>query len=159
MPPSTLTCGPRIQASWRLAYGACSLCVCNNRGNSGRYCLGNLILKREYISELVVVARSPDVLAGFTFHQLRCDPDPIASLAHTAFQRIAHTEFASDLPHIYRAVFVGKARVSRDDEQRRVARQRCDDVLCNTIADKLLNGVFAHIDEGKYRDRRLVRQW
>ena len=61
------------------------------------------------------------MLAGVGLDELRSDADPIAGLAQTAFEHVAHTKFASNLSYVHRAALVGEARVSRDDEQRGIA--------------------------------------
>ena len=87
------------------------------------------------------------MIAGPRLHQLRSDADPIASLAHAAFEHITHAEFAPDLFHIDRTAPVGEGRVPGDDEQRGIARQRSDDVLSDSVGDELLFGVAAHVGE------------
>jgi len=56
------------------------------------------------------------VCSGRGFDQLRGDANPIASLAHTAFQHIANAEFAADLLDIDGVALVGEAGVSGDHE-------------------------------------------
>src|SRR5262249_8937279 len=118
--------------------------------------LGNLVLYRENVSEVAVVALGPDMLDALGLDQLRSNPDAIARLAQTAFEHIAHTQFASDLLHVYGAALVGEAGIASDDEQRWVSRQRGDNVLGDPIRKELLLGVTAHIDERQDRDGRPV---
>ena len=98
--------------------GALLLGVGNGRGDRDRHRLGDLVLHRENVGEIAVVALGPDMIAGLGLDQLRGDPDAVAGFAHAAFEHIAHAQFAPDLLHIDRAALVGEARIAGDDEQR-----------------------------------------
>src|SRR5216684_982617 len=143
MPQAPLISRPGIEALWRFAHGPLQLGIGNGRGDGDRYRFGNLVLHREDIGEIAVVALGPDVVASLRFDQLGGHTDPIAGLTHTAFEHIAHAEFAPDLFHIDRPALVGEARVPRDDEQRGIARQRGDNVLGDPVGDELLIRVAA----------------
>src|SRR5215472_9860854 len=71
--------------------------------------LGNLVLHREDVAEVAVVAFGPDVIARLGLDQLGSYAQPIAALPDTAFEDITHAELAADLLHIDRAALVGKA--------------------------------------------------
>jgi len=53
---------------------------------------------------------------------MRGDTHAAVMAAEAAFQHVAHTEFAADLPDVDRFAFVLKARVAGDDEEFREAR-------------------------------------
>src|SRR5262249_5639349 len=95
-------------------------------------------------------AFGPDVFASLRLEKLRADAEPIAGFAHTAFDHISHAEFAPDLLHINRTAFVGEAGVARYDEQRRIVRQRSNDVLGTTSWQELVIGVANHVGERQY---------
>jgi len=152
MPQTSLIGGPGVEASRRLAQSPVLLGIGNRWGDSDRHSLGDLVLQREDVGKIAVVALGPDVLAALGLDQLRGDADAIAGFAQAAFEHIAHTELASDLLHIDRAALVAEGRIARDDEQRRIARQRGDDVLGDPVGEELLLGVATHIREGQHCD-------
>src|SRR5262249_53189306 len=78
--------------------------------------------------------------------------------AQTAFEDVTHPEFPPNLLYVNSAALVGEAAVTRDDEQRRISRQRRDDILSDAVAEELLLRISAHICERKHRDRWLIRQ-
>ena len=62
----------------------------------------DLVLQREDVVELAVVALGPDVGAGRRIDELAGDAHAIRRLAHAAFEHVAHAEFAADLLHVDR---------------------------------------------------------
>jgi hypothetical protein len=92
------------------------------------------------------------VLASLGLDQLRSDTDAVAGFAQAAFEHIAHTQLTADLLHIDRLAFVGEARITGDDEQRRIARQCGDHVLGDAVSEVFLLRVAAHILERQHRD-------
>ena len=93
---------------------------------------------------------------GLGLDQLGGDAQAIASLAHAAFQDIAHAEFASHLPDVDGLALVDEARIAGDDEQPFDARQPGDDVLDHAVGEIFLLRVAAHVLERQHGDRRLV---
>src|SRR5229473_1989862 len=94
MPQAPLISRPGIEAFWRFAHGPLQLGIGNRWGDGDCYRFGNLVLYREDIGEIAVVALGPDVVASLGFDQLGGHTDPIAGLTHAAFEHIAHSEFA-----------------------------------------------------------------
>ena len=82
--------------------------------------------------------------------------DPVARLAHAAFQHVAHAEFATDLFHVDWLALVGKTRVAGDDAQLGQLRKIGNDVLADAVGKILLLGVSAHVVEGEDCDGRPV---
>ena len=80
--------------------------------------------------------------ASFGIDELRIDPDMVASALHTAFERVADTEFTSDLPDIDRFSLVGERRIARDNEtplnSRKIRRQTVGDRVNKIILPKIL---------------------
>ena len=91
--------------------------------------LREFVLHGEDIREVAIKAVGPDVCAARSIDKLAGNAHPVARLADTAFQHVAHAEFAADLLHVDRLALVGKARVTRDDMQLRQLRKISDDVL------------------------------
>src|SRR5262249_54341391 len=92
-------------------------------------------------------------------NQLRGNAHATASLAHRAFEHIAHAQLAADLLHINGLALVGEARIARDDEEPADAAERGDDLLDHAVSEILLLRVAAHIGERQHRNGRLVGEW
>ena len=73
--------------------------------------LDHLVLEREDVGILAIVALGPDMAAGLAVYQLRIDPYVVAGAAHGALQHVAHTELARDLADVDRLILVGERRV------------------------------------------------
>jgi hypothetical protein len=116
MPQTGLIRRPGIEAIRRLVHRALLFGGSNSR--SGRDCnrFGDLVLHRENIRELPVVAVGPDVIARFGFDQLCGDPDTIAGLSQAALEHIADAEIAPNAFHINRAASVGERGITSDNE-------------------------------------------
>ena len=82
----------------------------------GNHFLGNLILQRENVGQLAIMAIGPDMLAGGGVYELRCDAHAITALAHAPFEHITHAQFTTHLLYIDGRTFVGEARIARDHE-------------------------------------------
>src|SRR5215472_4092055 len=158
MPQAALIGRPSIEVPRWLSYGPSELGIEDGRGDRDRHSLRDIVLHREDVGEIAVIAFSPDVLPGLRLDELPSDTDAIACLTQAAFEDVAHPELAPDLLHVDRTALVGEAGVSRDDKQRGIARERSDNVFSDAVGEELLVGVGAHIDERQHRDRRFVRQ-
>src|SRR5262249_22897712 len=161
MPQPALICRPRVEAPRRLPQGASLLGVGNGGGNSDRHSVSNLVLNGKDVSEIVVVTVRPDVFAGGGFGEVGGKAGGSAGSSHGAFEYVAHTELTPDLLHIHCATLVGEAGIAGDDEQRRIARKRRDDLFDCAVGEIFLLWIATHVLEQQYRDRRLVgqRQW
>src|SRR5207302_1638404 len=100
----------------RLAHSASLLGIGDGPDYGDRDRCGDLVLQYEDFHEITVIAFGPDVLAGFGLDKLRRDADPTAGLAQSAFEDIAHPQFAPDLFHIHGTTLVGEAGIARDNE-------------------------------------------
>ena len=141
----------------RLALGALVARRLDPPGQGGDDRRRDLVLDREDVLELAVVALGPDVPVGLGIDQLHRDAHAVARLAHAALDHVLHAELRRHLLDADRAVLVHEGRVARDDEQVAKARERGDDVLGQAIGEELLLGIAAHVGERQDRNRRLVR--
>ena len=116
----------------------------------------HLVLDREDVLEVAVVALGPEVAVGLGVDQLHGDADALARLAHAALDDVLHAELARDLLHVDRLALVLERRVARDHEQLAEARQLGDDVLGDAVGEEFLLGIAAHVVERQDGDRRLV---
>src|SRR5206468_6760918 len=62
----------------------------------------NLILDRENVGQIAIVALGPQMIAGRTVDQLRSDAHATAGLAHTALKNMADPELPPDVAHVHR---------------------------------------------------------
>jgi hypothetical protein len=116
----------------------------------------HIVLELEDVFQRAVKTVGPKMRAGGRVDQLPGNADPIAALAHRAFEHIAHAEIAPDLLHIDGLALVREARIAGDDEQPADAGERGDDLLHHAVDEIFLLRIAAHIGEGQHRDRRFV---
>ena len=115
-----------------------------------------LVLDRENIGKLAVIAIGPDVPVGARIDELDGDAHPVAGLAHAAFDDILDAEpWATSWTFTALPLYT-KVEL-REMTRRSWKRGQCgDDVLGQTVGEELLFGIPAHIDEGQHGDRRLL---
>ena len=118
---------------------------------------GDLVLDGENVFELSVVALGPDVGFSLAVDELHGHSDPVHRLAHASLDDVVDPEFAGDLLRLDRLSLVDEHGVARDHQKLTEARQLGDDVLGESVGEKLLLRVAAHVDERQNRDRRLFR--
>jgi hypothetical protein len=114
--------------------------------------LGDLVLHREDILQLAIVPRGPEVVAVRHLDQLRGDPEPVPRLAHAALEDGAHLELAADLGDVFVFVLEGEGRGAGCDAQRFDLGQRVDDLFGDSVGEKLVLRVRAHIGKRQHRD-------
>src|SRR5262245_17318635 len=92
----------RLPGRGRLVQCTIDLCLVHmsseDRGNRA----GQLILDREDVLELTVVALGPAMGAGYGIDELHGDANPITAAANAALQDVAHSELAPYLTHVHR---------------------------------------------------------
>src|SRR6516225_12339203 len=87
------------------------------RCNRAHYPSGQPILQIKYIVQRPFETIGPYVDARLRVNQLRHDAHTVLGLSHTAFQDVAHAEFATDLPDVDGSIPVREARRAGDHEQ------------------------------------------
>jgi hypothetical protein len=117
---------------------------------------GDLVLDGEYVFELSVVALGPDMGFSLAVDELHGHSDPVHRLAHASLDDVVDPEFASDLLRLDWLSLVDEHGVARDHQKLTEAGQLGDDVLGESIGEKLLLRVAAHVHERQNRDRRLL---
>ena len=83
-----------------------------DRGDDG---LRDLVLHREHVGQIAVVALGPQMTAGDDIVELRGDAHLVAILAHRALDDIADAELLADLLQMHRAALVDEGGVAGDD--------------------------------------------
>ena len=126
-----------------------------DRGDDG---FGDLVLHREHVGEVAVVALRPEMAAGGDIVELRRDAHAVAALADAALDHIADAELLGDLFHVDGLALVDERRVARDHEEPAQLRQRGDDVLADAVGEILLLRIAAHVGERQHGDGRPVGQ-
>jgi len=79
--------------------------------------LGDLVLHREYVGGIAIIALGPDMAAIGDVVELHGDAHPIAGLADAAFHHIAGAKLLADLLHVHGLALVDEGRVARDHEE------------------------------------------
>jgi hypothetical protein len=74
--------------------------------------LRDLVLQREDVVQVPIVALRPDVPVGGAVDELRGYPHAAACLAYAALEHVADPEFASDLRHVDVAALVHERAVA-----------------------------------------------
>ena len=69
-------------------------------GDGTHDALSDVVLKIEQIFEGALKTARPEMCSGFRVDKLTRDANPVARLAHAAFEDVAHTKFAADLLYI-----------------------------------------------------------
>ncbi len=115
---------------------------------------GNLILEGEDIVEVAVVALSPDVVTRGCLEQLRRDTHSVTRSAHTALQHVSDSEILSQPAHIDRLTFEYESRISSNDGQPAILRERGNDVFRDPVGKVLVVGRTAHVVERQDGDLR-----
>jgi hypothetical protein len=115
--------------------------------------LRDLVLQREDVVQVPVVALGPDVIVARCEDQLCGDPYAAARLAHAPFQHVTHVELARDLRDFDVPALVDEGAVARNDDERRDLGQVRDDVLGDAVAEIFLFRIAAHVGERQDADR------
>ena len=113
-----------------------------------------LILQVEHVVETAVIALCPQMSAGRSIDQLCIDADPAPSLPNTALQHVGDAKLLRDALKIHRLSLVGENGVAAENKEARHLREIGNDVLGDSITEKFLVRVIAHVGEGQHRYRR-----
>ena len=81
-----------------------------------------------------------------------------SGFAHAAFQHIPHAHLPTHVLHLHRFAFVGKRGVAGDDKETGNLGEVGGDVFGDAIAEIVLLGIVAHVDEGQDDDGGFVGQ-
>jgi hypothetical protein len=90
--------------------------------------------------------------SGRGVDQLCRNSHPVANFSDAALEDVAYAQLPTNLLHIDRLPLVRERRVARNDKEPAQPGKRRDDVLGDAIAEVLLLGVSAHVDERKDGD-------
>ncbi len=124
---------PGIHVVGRLEAGAILLGAAKLGLDGADHGLGDLVLDREYVPELPVIAFRPQVVAGCAVDQLGGYAHPLSNLAHAAFEDVVNAKLLGDAAYVGRFPLIGEARIAGDDEEPADARQRRYQVLGDTV--------------------------
>ncbi len=113
----------------------------------------HVILHLEDGGVAAVVVFRPEVKAVLYIDQLRGDPQTLALPADAPLQNRGHSQLAAHLPRVHVLALVAEGRAARDHAQLSQLRERCDDLLGDSVAEVLVGGVSAQVEEGEHGDR------
>jgi hypothetical protein len=90
--------------------------------------------------------------------QLARDTNAIVGFAHAALEDVPHAQLGGHVAHVDGLALVGERGVAGDDEEPSLSGETRDDVFGETIRKIFLVRIAAHVLEGEYGDRRLIRE-
>src|SRR5438477_2580504 len=115
--------------------------------------LGQLALKTEGISQWPVVTFSPEMMIVARVDQLHAHDHAVLTPAHTAFEHVHDSEGQRDLRQItFRGAAIRHYRGAADDLQVVDLGETSQDVVLNSIGEKGVLLVIAHVFEGEHGD-------
>jgi len=117
---------------------------------------GDFVLQIEDVLDLAVVTLGPYVITAGRLDQLRANPNTAGTLTQASFQHVAHAHLLADALDVNGLSFVSEGGVARGDEEPAELGKRGDDVLGDTVGQKLLLWVRAHVCEREHRYGRFV---
>ena len=116
----------------------------------------NLVLNREHVVQVAVVALGPELVAVAHVGQLHRDAQAVAGLAHRAFENRRHVEALADLGDLDRLALVLERGNARGDAHAVERAQIGDELVGDPVAEVLLVPARAHVGEGQHGNRRTV---
>ena len=118
----------------------------------------NLVLDREDVRPLAVVALGPEMKAVGHLDQLRRHPDSVACPAHAPFEQVLDVQPPAD----FRQLDILSAKQERRRPachlQSRHLRERVDHFFSESVAEVFVLLVRAHVRERQHGNRRFVRR-
>ena len=115
--------------------------------------LRDLVLDREDVGHLAIVALRPQVAAVGDGDQLRGHAQAIARLPHAALQNVRDAQRIANTADVFILALESEGRGPRRHLQPRQFRQCVDDLLGEPVAEVLVVLVAAHVGEGQHSDR------
>ncbi len=122
-------------------------------------CLRNLVLQREDVVQVAVVAFGPEVVVARRLDQLRRDAHATAGAAHAALEHVVDLQLPRHLRQVDVLALERERSVARDDGERGDLAQVRDDVLADAVAEIFLLQVAAHVGERQHADRYALLSW
>ena len=118
--------------------------------------LRDLILHREDVRHLAVVALRPEMKTIGDLDELRRDSDAVARLANTPLENMLDVEPPADLSEFDVLSPEEEGGRAAGDLHAGYVGQHIDDLLGQTVAEILVLLVRAHVGERQYGDGRLA---
>ena len=114
----------------------------------------DLLLHREDVGELAIVAPRPLLVAAHRIDQLEGDAQALAGLPHRALEDALDAEALADGAHVAGVTLELEGGGARGDAQAGEARQGVDQLLGHAFAEIVLVARRAHVGKGQHGDRR-----
>ena len=83
--------------------------------------------------------------------------DTVSAPPDASFQNSRHTKFFCYLTHTFSRVLVLHDRGSGDDLQTLYLRKLSKNIFCNSVSEKLVLGIRAHISEWKHSYAKTIQ--
>src|SRR5215472_6905092 len=122
---------PRRRRGWRRTLRTNIFRGIDLRLDGGDDRIGDLVLHREHIGEVAIVAFRPQLAAAGDVIELGADAHAVAALAHAALEEVADAELLADLRHWRGLALVREGRVAGDDEEPAQPGHGGDDVIAD----------------------------
>jgi hypothetical protein len=119
-----------------------------------RNLVGDFVLDGEDVFQRTVVAARPQVRPVSRIDQLCGDTHALAGTLHRTLEHGFHPQLLGDLTHIHIGVLECERGGACSDAQLGDLRQHVQQRLGESVAEVLVVGVAAHVDEGQHRDGR-----
>src|SRR6266850_4996551 len=122
--------------------------------NSRDHLRGNVVLYGEKVLriETTLVGFGPYVRATGRVEQLDTHAHRIGRFTHTTFGNVVGAQLAPDLAYIHGAAFVLKSGVACQHAQIRESGETAENLLCDSVREKILLRIAAHVGERENRD-------
>jgi hypothetical protein len=114
---------------------------------------GDLVLHGEDVVERAIVGFRQKVRVGACIDELHRDAQPVARLAHRAFEDVRNVEPFRDLDDVDVFALERECRRARSHVQRGNLREQIQQFLGQPVGHVSLILVRGHVDEGQYGDR------
>ena len=122
-------------------------------GDGGGQVGRDLVLHREEIADVAVVAAGPELLAGLRRDQLGGDADLGSGAPHRTLDQIGGVDLPRDQAGADVVALEGEGRVAAQHAIEGLQRQRVDQILGQAVGEIFVLGV-AEIGEGQHADDR-----
>ena len=105
----------------------------------------DLVLHRENVVKIQVVALGPNMAATRPVHELGGYAHPVPRLAYAALEHITRLELPGHLQFVHILAFEREGRVPGGDPERRDLAEIGNDILGNAVGEALLLRIAAHV--------------
>src|SRR5262249_40654422 len=136
--------------------GTLDFCLFKPRRDYAHYTCRHLVLQLKDILNSTFETIRPKVYTRRGIDKLPRNADPIGRFSDTAFEQVAHAQFAAHLLNVHGPALVREARIAGDHKQPAETRQSGSDFLNHPIGKVFLLWIAAHVLEWQNSNRRPI---